>query len=194
MSEEISFTAIDPEGDVMLELSRPAGKTHLQVSSRVLSLTSPVFAKMFRSQFKESLRSNEATATRPLLIPLPEEDEEAFTILCNIIHYQMGGVPRTPSPDCLVNLAVACDKWDFTKAITHSAEFWLQEANSSVAKDLNKYLFVAYVLDAPCAFLRISWEIINCQTGPFTCLPGLTDHDLIPKSMLCESRGLLEGC
>jgi hypothetical protein len=48
-----------------------------------------VFARMVKSQFKESLSNSKSTPANPLLIPLPDEDEEAFTILCSVIHYQM---------------------------------------------------------------------------------------------------------
>jgi hypothetical protein len=184
---EASITDIDPNGDVLLVLSGQRGETHLRVSSSVLSLSSAVFAKMLASQFKEGLGSSSSSGA-PRRIPLPDEDVEAFTLLCNVIHFRMNLVPRKPTVTCLENLAVICDKWDFTSAIAASSELWLQNwIKSADDPDLTKLLFAAYVLDAPHAFSRISWKILVAQVGPFVNLQGLAEHELVPYSLLGKS-------
>jgi len=184
MSEkEASVTDVDPNGDVLLELSGPQGETHLRVSSKVLSLSSMVFAKMLTSQFKEGLSSSSSSGTLHRT-PLPDEDVEAFTLLCNVIHFRKDLVPRKPTVTCLENLAIICDKWDFTSAIAASSELWLQNwIRSTGNRDLSKLLFVAYVLDTPDAFSRISWEILIAQVGLFVNLSGLSEHELMPYSL-----------
>lgn len=185
MSKDPELIAIDPDGDIILELSRPDGKTNLQVSSKILTLTSPVFTSMFRSRFKENISDNKATSASPLCIPLPEEDEEALVILCEVLHFHIDKVPQALSLACLSNIAAICDKWDFTKAIALAATLWLQDIDWSKANDLNEYLLVAYLLDIPPAFSRISWEIIIRQAGQFVDLPGLNSNVRIPDNLLC---------
>jgi len=114
---------------------------------------------MFSSRFKESL-SNQTTSGKPP-IPLPDDNAEAFTILCNAIHYRTDEVPRIVALACLENLAIICDKYNCTSALAPWSAMWLQVGiESHDAKDLNKLLFAAYVLDIPDAFSRISWEIL----------------------------------
>ena len=181
--DNASMINVDPNGDIILEVSCPDGKKRLLVSSKVLTLASPVFAAMFSSGFKESL-SNQATSGKPP-IPLPDDNAEAFTILCNAIHYRTDEVPRTVALACLENLAIICDKYNCTSALTPWNAMWLQAGiESHDAKDLNKLLFAAYVLDVPDAFSRISWEILLAQVGPFVDLPGVTDHGLVTGNML----------
>lgn len=147
---------------------------------------------MFKSQFKEGL-GNKTISASPLIIPLPDDDEAAFTLLCNVLHFRMSDATQVPDLDLLLRLSVACDKWNFTNAMTPSAELWLQGVNQSTpSANLNRMLLVAFVLDAPLAFRKISWEILVRQPGPFVALPGLVNHDLIPNGLLCMSRSLLE--
>ena len=189
--DEVLVVNADPDGDLFLELSLPDGKTRLLVSSKVLTLVSDVFAKMLSSRFKEGLRTH-ATSEKPL-IPLSEDDAEAFIILCKVIHHHMDEVPRTLTPTCLEKIAIICDKYNCTRALAHSSMTWLQAGiETSVAKDFNKLLFAAYVLDIPDAFSRISWEILVVQVGPFFNLPGLTDQDLVSHDLLGISRKLKE--
>lgn len=73
---------------------------------------------------------------------------------------------------------------------------WLQaEIESNAAKNLNKLLSAAYVLDIPDAFSRISWEILLAQAGPFVSLSGVTDHSLVFGNilgMLRKAYGIFE--
>lgn len=194
MSSETSFISIDPDGDITLELSSSGAKIHLQVSSKVLSLASPVFARMFKSQFVEGL-NNQSTSASPVVIPLPDEDEKAFTVLCNALHYRLGPAWPSLSAACLENIAVICNKWDFVNAISPSAEVWLFNIDYSELQDLPRYLIVAYLLDAPCAFGMISWEILVHHVGFSVGLPGGTLDDLIPINLLgmlnCQETSLI---
>ena len=123
--EEVSVINVALNGDVLLELASPGGRTRLLVSSAVLSLSSEVFARMLISQFKEGVGGNNPSGACRI-IPLPDEDLEAFTLLCNVIHFRMDLVPRKPTIASLEKLAVISDKWDFTSAIAASSELWLQ--------------------------------------------------------------------
>ncbi len=138
---------------------------------------------MFNSQFKEGL-SNYPASGKPL-IPLPDDNAEAFIVLCNVIHFRTDEVPKKLALTCLHDLAIICDKYNCTSALAPWSAMWLQaKIESFAAKDLNKLLFAAYVLDIPDAFSRISWEILLVQVGPFVNLPGVIDHDFVAGNIL----------
>lgn len=172
----------DPHGDVILE----AEEKRLLVSSKVLSLASPVFAAMFKPQFKEG---SNLKPEQPLVIPVPGDDSEAFILLCNVIHYRSDDTPHTPDISCLENLAFICDKYDCRGAIANSSILWLQRLIETASpEDLNKLLLVAYTLDLQENFSVISWKILLLQAGPITHLPGLSDHPLVRHDLLGKSR------
>ena len=180
---EIKITRIDPDGDVTLELSGPDGKSSLLVSSKALSLASPVFKAMFGSRFKEGLSNLSTTGKAP--IPLPDDDMEAFTILCKIIHHQTNEIPRKLTLNCLESLATISDKYDCTKTLAPWGNTWLHSKIDYVhEEDHNKLLAVALVLDWPEPFSRISWDIILMHVGSFLAMPGLTDNSLVKYDLL----------
>jgi hypothetical protein len=186
--DEVTVVNFAPTADIILEVRCPNGKTHLAIASCCLAIASPVFNKMLSSQLKEGV-GNRSTSGHPFLIPLPEDDAEALTLLCNAIHHR--GIPRNPSLACLKSLAIVCDKYDCVSVFAAWGELWLRtHIESTGAKNLNDLLFVAYVLDLPDAFQRISWEILKAQAGTFVNLPGLAGHELVHHNLLGMPRRL----
>jgi hypothetical protein len=182
--DEATTVKIDPNGDVLLEIPLEQGKTRLLVSSHCLGLASPVFSTMFNSRMKEGINNRPPSLT-PYPLPLPEDDPEAMTLLCNIIHHRVVDIPRNPSLTCLKKLAVLCNKYDCLSICSAWGELWLAaRMEPSLANEFNELLCVAYILDIPEAFSRISWKILEAQRGSFVSLPGLTDHELIPSHLL----------
>lgn len=196
---------IDGDGDVVFELSSPKpadGKTHLVVSSKALSLVSPVLEKVFawetQARQDKSPSASKSLATlvpenrptsksrTPPVIALPEDDTETFTLLCKITHHQMHGAPAALAPDSFAEFASLCHKYDCIEAVSHSSFRWFQAiaTKSYSAGELNKLLFAAFVLDMPEAFERISAKILLFHKGPFLQLPGFSNHDLAPPSLL----------
>lgn len=177
---------IDPDGDIIFELSSDqAVKTHLLISSKVLSLVSPVLGKMFEWEFRAQQSDYPSSKQRPSVIPLPEDDLEAFILLAKITHHKMDGVPENLELDCLIEFATICHKYDCVKAVTHSSLLWLRVDTADYSpEDLNKLLFAAYILDIPDVFMRVSRIILFNHPGQFLNLPGFTDEDLIPRELL----------
>ncbi len=158
---DAALTTIDPDGDVLLEFIDGKSKACLRVSSKVLSLVSPVFAAMFKSPFKEG-HAHAQSPSEALVIPLPEDDLHVFTILCMAFHHRMDEVPSRLSATCLEKLAAACDKYDFAPALKHSSMVWLNDGVKGCHPDDHmKLLCAAYALDAAHAFARISWSILS---------------------------------
>jgi hypothetical protein len=173
-------TIIDPNGDVIVELSGSGRDVHLRVSSNVLSLASPLFADTLEPHFGNLPC---ARTDGPSSIVLTGDDSEAFTLLCNTIHFRTDAIPQNPSPACLENLAVICDKYKCASAIKIHAASWMRKHPKEV-RDLHRLLVVAYALDIPEAFSVISWEILQRRVGPFFDLPGVTGHSLVQHDLL----------
>lgn len=183
---------VDLNGDVTLELSRTDGKkVHLLTSSKVLTLASSVFATMFSSQSKEGL-SNHGASNKPR-ISLPNDDVDAFTLICNVIHYRVTEVPEKLSMSCLENVAIICDKYDMTRSLMSWSTIWLRAGIESCApKDFSKLLLAAYILDTPEMFSKISWEVIILQAGSSVDLSALADHKLVHNNMRGTSLYFIE--
>lgn len=177
---------IDPDGDIIFELSSDqVVKTHPLISSKVLSLVSPVLGKIFEWEFRAQQSDYPSSKQRPSVIPLPEDDLEAFILLAKITHHKMDGVPENLELDCLIEFASICHKYDCVKAVTHSSLLWLRVDTADYSsEDLNKLLFAAYIPDIPDVFMRVSRIILFNHPGQFLNLPGFTDEDLSPRELL----------
>ncbi|KAK5734408.1 hypothetical protein LTR17_008906 [Elasticomyces elasticus] len=82
----VNIVNVDPAGDVILVCSAGSeGETRLRVSSAALSLGSPVFKAMLSVRFREG---HELALNSRIDVPLPEDDGEAMTILCNVLHHR----------------------------------------------------------------------------------------------------------
>lgn len=148
MAEDDAMTTlVDSDGDVLLEMSSLDGKIRLRVSSRILSLASSVFKKVFHSGFKESQGENSACLRS---VPLPEDDGEGVTVVCNILHHRVDDVPLDIATDCLVSIATICDKYELARVISPWSSMWLRRRiETAVGEDLNRLLSAAYILDIP---------------------------------------------
>lgn len=122
-SSSPSSINVDPHGDVLLLLG-PSKNVFLRVSSKALSLASPVFAALFSPRFSEGQPLSSSTEVRR--VPLPEDDPEAMTQICYAIHFY-ATVPRTISMSLLEGIASLCDKYDLAVALAAWSELWLRD-------------------------------------------------------------------
>src|SRR5204862_7989783 len=147
-------------------------------------LVSPVFAAMFKPQFQEGIRFRLGLG-EPITVPLPEDDAEAFLLLCKVIHHRSDEISAEPGISCLESLACICDKYSCTRAIANCCVLWLQKLiRVAPPDDLDRLLLVAYILDLPEFFSTISWEILLLQAGPFLDMHVLADHPLVRHDLL----------
>jgi len=188
--DDSAVVVIDPKGDVVLGLNCSDVKKKLLVSSKILSMVSPVFAAMFSSRFKEGLHS--VTPGSSLEIPLPEDDAIAFETICNVVHYRHKHIPTEPSLEELMNIAIIADKYELCETLCGYSVIWLHSGikkytgKSYNATNCCKLLSAAYILDTPDEFARISWDIVLNHVGPYINLPGITDHAIITHDMMAE--------
>ena len=193
--EAIYKLTIDPEGDVHLSL-RDRG---LLVSSKVLSLASPFFKKLFGPHFAEG---NCVEAKNPGHVDLHEDDSEAMTSLCYLLHFQMDKVPDNPTSDCLDSIAILADKYDCVRSISQWTSFKLCEAARQAECSISdgRLLFPVYLFDNPQIFKEITKHmvysvnidissLITSSLPKLYCIPdevaAALPHDLLNK--VCTS-------
>ncbi|KAK8066157.1 hypothetical protein PG997_012904 [Apiospora hydei] len=136
---------LDPEGDVIIMPKETAEcyKPPFLVSSRVLSLASPVFAKMFGPESKDE---RELRSRGQLRLRLDDDDPEAVELLLCVLHFHSSAIPRRLEITKLLPLARLCDKYDCCEALMPWASQWcaIQGDTPQLAaawKVLSAYLF-----------------------------------------------------
>jgi hypothetical protein len=124
---------LDRRGNVVVNI----GGERVRVSSTILSHASPVFAAMFGSGFKETVTAQTTTAN-PVNITLPEDDLNAFVVLCEIIHLQTDKMllaPQLRNIQELEKLRVLADKYQCVAKIKPFAELQLLNLLSLLSGD-----------------------------------------------------------
>lgn len=138
-------------------------KELIRASSKVLSLASPVFARMLGPHFAEgqsllekgSLGCSEVSPTE---ITLPDDDPEAMILFCDTIHFKKHATPDIAFP-LLAKMASLSDKYDSSLALSSESEVWLSNFKGSSC--FVESLWISYALGNHRAFSRISGGIIR---------------------------------
>jgi hypothetical protein len=181
MSESMT---LDPNGDVILAVNDTArdAREKFIVSSRVLSLASPVFSKMFSPNFKEGIQMQQGD--RPC-IELEEDDPKAMETILRILHYQCASIPLSTDPETLAALAIHCDKYDCNKAMKPWIAHWCNNCpGASAPEDFGFMLLAAYMFRSP-AFSDIAAEAARKLTPDFASV--WAEHEaiaLLPDSII----------
>lgn len=149
----------DPAGDLVLVIGSGEIQRCIRASSKVLSLASPVLAAMFRpGRFSEGAA---LSSSNPPEIYLPEDDPEAVTKFCHLVHFrEYHGKQSGPSFDQIMNMALFCDKYDAGLAFNPWSEIWLQPSGSETPRDYGNLLALAYAFDNQESFWISSRSII----------------------------------
>ena len=184
---------IDRDGDVTLKLRKGSkglddeGMSIL-VSSKVLTLASRVFSAMLGPHFLEGQRSASGTLAP---IPLPDDDADAMTTLCHILHFNDCALPDKPELELFKNLALLCDKYDCVTPLKFVAEHWLLLwEDTTLPMEMQTLLFISYTFDRPKRFSIMSMRIIREFSGSLRHLDTLEQFDNIPEEVLSTFRAL----
>jgi hypothetical protein len=178
---------IDRQGDVTLQLTKNSGGpedeiSSILVSSKVLSLASPVFAAMLSPRFREGQRSAQGTFDP---IPLPDDDAAAMTVLCHIFHFNYSALSAKADLELFKNLALMCDKYDCVMPLSFISEQWLLLwEKTAEKKDLETLLFISYMFDRAERFSTISTRIVKEFSGNLSKLETLRGYDAVPTELL----------
>jgi hypothetical protein len=174
---------IDHDGDAVLRLNTSEDSNiDILVSSKVLTMVSPVFAAMLSPRYREGQRSASGTLSP---IPLPEDDCDAMIVLCHIFHFKYSELPATPDLELFKNLALICDKYDCVSVLKFISEQWLLKwEKASSGEELETLLFISYIFGRPERFSALSARIIKEFTGNLKQLKTLSSFDAVPYEML----------
>lgn len=99
---------IDPSGDIYLVVETGSSSKELQVSLKILLVASSVFQTMFKSDFREGLELH--SDLNPTPTSLPDDDGDALTTVCRVVHYRAYEAPPILAADDLLLIWAICDK------------------------------------------------------------------------------------
>lgn len=160
-----TFHNADSAGDLMLLVG--PDKELIRVSSKVLSLASPVFARMLGPHFAEGQSllekgSLENSAVSPTEVTLRDDDPEAMILFCDTVHFKRHATPNITFP-LLAKMASLSDKYDSSLALGSQSEVWLSNFKGSKEGEscFMKMLWISYALGNHRAFSSISREMVR---------------------------------
>ena len=163
----------------MLQNGGTDTSANLLVSSKVLSLASPVFAALLGPKF---LEGNDIRRGVCPVIELHDDDPAAITLICNTLHYRYDSVPTHLEAEQLGQIAILCDKYDCSKSFQPWSEKWLSSSDGVRFSDLGHLLLATYKLNDPDHFASFSAELIR------DVVPKRETWDLFPELDLLPDR------
>ncbi|CAG8977433.1 hypothetical protein HYALB_00007765 [Hymenoscyphus albidus] len=200
---ELVHTAEDgnlSDDDASMESPAPvlrSKETRMIVSSKHLIHVSSVFKAMFRN---ETFVEGRELAKGKAVVPLPDDDPFAMTILINLIHHNHRKVPRTVDLDTMTNIAILADKYELTEVLYTNSELWLKDLKKTVpvslTQDLLPWLSIACVFNMAPEFKHLT-RIATLESSGDLGL-GESDEDLpIPAQVFAaieseRQRGISE--
>ncbi|KAK5704494.1 hypothetical protein LTR17_021845 [Elasticomyces elasticus] len=194
---EQSILEAAEDGDTIFVL---ASETRIRVSSTLLSYASPVFAAMLKGSFAEGRMSK--TVDSPAEIRLEDDDDEAFVLLCKLLHFRHDGdsTLRNMTPAALtervVRLAKIADKYDCIDAFELIGEGLLSRC-ARCAEDTLPFVSMAnlaaaaYLLQQEWYFALFTRRLVLQYNEPFSVLSGAQYANSLPSLTLryCKEAG-----
>ena len=161
---------------------------HIRVSSKHLTLASPVFKAMFQIEFKEG---QQLSSHGHVELALPEDNPMALLVLLNLIHGKFRVVPRKLSLWMLTKLAILVDKYEILESTELLLNLWFEEFESntasSITDDLLPLMCVSWVFKRSSIFKEVtqraqleSKDILEVETLP---VPG-SILSMVPNSIV----------
>ena len=127
------------------------------MSSKHLTLASPIFKIMLQPKFKEGLQLHSHGYAE---LPLPDDNPAALLILLNLIHGQFRKVPRKIDLWMLTELAVLVDKYELLETTEMLLDYWLQHLKGTIPvvlnDDLLPWICISRVFRKPDIFEKVT--------------------------------------
>ncbi|EPS37263.1 hypothetical protein H072_9067 [Dactylellina haptotyla CBS 200.50] len=127
---DTTITDIDPAGDVLIICYKPTDDGDkvlgtLRISSKVLSLASPVFGAMLEpsKNLNDSQTNLESDVKR---LKIQCESLDILVNVMNITHIQNQRIPATVTLIFLYDLATWCDTYQVAEALTPVINRWIE--------------------------------------------------------------------
>ncbi|KAL3480882.1 hypothetical protein BJX99DRAFT_254209 [Aspergillus californicus] len=179
------YNIIDPYGDIIIDCS---GKG-FRVSSKALSLASPVFRAMFLPRFKEGI----IVASNPTDLPvieLPGDHSKPFRLFCNAAHHRKEFLPPVITLKTLRLLATFVDKYKCRSAMQDRGLAWLKYLESKLlpSEALHVhwvFMLFAYSMDLDERFARYCRQLMIKATFRFSTWDYALKHSsFLPKAVV----------
>jgi hypothetical protein len=170
--------SLDHDGDALLEVDDIDSPETLKflVSTKVLRLSSPVFAGMFDSSFKEGqdLR-NEGR----VVVKLVDDNAHAMKTILEILHHHPpADIDPNKNAKELACIAIHCDKYDCRVALRPWTYYWFRDLETIQRSpmELTLLLVAAYRFNEPRQFANISAMAVKYM--PLEGLTNWCDHEM----------------
>ncbi|KAF7863207.1 hypothetical protein EAF04_007290 [Stromatinia cepivora] len=137
-------------------------KIRFVVSSRHLSLASPVFKAMLRGNFQEGLKLKE---TGKIEIPLPDDDSAAWKILLNIIHGRYMAIPLQLKLQVITQIAVLVDKYRMHEVVYLFFPTWRKAMDYPPTRweDIISWICISWVFELREEFRELTQKVqLDC--------------------------------
>ena len=155
----------------------------IRVSSKHLTLASPVFRTMFKAKHKEGLNLYSQGHAE---LRLPDDNPAALLVILHLIHGQTRKVPRKVDLWMLTELAILVDKYELLESVEMVLDHWLQNLESTIPRTLNNdllpWICISWVFKKPEIFKKTT-KIAQMESE------GLIEENQlpIPESVLSKS-------
>jgi hypothetical protein len=151
--EAVTTIYFDRCGDVRFLVK----DTVLVVSSKTMSLISDPWNAMLgpEGSFCEALHG------QSMLIPLPEDDLEALSIILHIAHLQFDKVPSRLEFNQLLSVAILTDKYQATQIVRPWLLTWVKHLEHLVDKEgYEEWLWIAWEFGISDVFERVASRLV----------------------------------
>ena len=136
-------------------------EVQMRVSSKHLILASPTFCTSLDSDTFPEGRTLQIEGS--VVVPLPDEDPEAMTILMHIIHGLTSKVPRYVSLETLTKIAGVVNHRQMHDAVEFFSDTWIEKLKpiinafpGSHTTEMLEWLFIVWVFQKEDEFRKVS--------------------------------------
>lgn len=170
----------------------PIYNDHILVSSKHMSLASPVFKAMLQGGFKEAITLK---TTGKLELPLPDDDPPAMKILIHIIHGRMNMVPLNIDLELFTQIAILVDKYECREVVRLLPPIWSDGLSDSFETswiNVARWVCIAWQFELEDEFLIATQIIREKSKCSLETLMNSINYDLpIPKYVVGKFSTML---
>lgn len=182
----------DPDGDVFLlvrnsAVDKSSEAIDMQVSSKHLTLASPVFKAMLSRNYLEGATLNTMGSVQVNL----DDDSQALVVLLSIIHSQPSKIPSSIDLNLLVGIATLVDKYQLHEAAALLSGYWINALKREIPKEwceaMYHWLFISWVFKLEDEFKLATHAAQRCLQYPIEKSFEATRQDLpMPESAISK--------
>lgn len=157
-----STVNIAPDGDVVFVIGPT--KKRLRVHSLFVKTASAVLNAMLRPNFEEG---QQLAKTGSVEIALPEDNAEAIETILNVIHGRNDKVQEKLSPNELLQVAIANDKYDFFVPLAFAIRIWLSHKSVGDPEELWALAMATCLFGKQEAFAEATFALVFNHEGSY---------------------------